>query len=359
MNNRKCPNCKLVNWADAAQCERCGFPLTEENAQVSAYAAGDLAVQDVARAPESVPVAWPMDVPPTYAPPVYETVPGAAVEVGALVQPFSDVGTALSQSFSIYKNNFLLLAKLVLFAAIPFALGQAALIYRLNTGDPSGMTVMGLNYLIFTIVRWSLIPPTVIYAVLKVLRTGRAPSIGESYRWGASRWVRVSLSLLLATLASFGLMLLAFIPMGIGFATHSAAMIGVTLLLFFILIIPCVIISLGFALGTPVAAIEHKWPVEALTQSWRMTKGMRGRIFGTMFVLGLFVAFVGGGLGLVSALGGMLISPLLGNVISQVISEVFGQIMTVATLVIYLGLLSPTEQQQKVDAALASAPTNY
>src|SRR5437868_5052408 len=234
MNNRKCPNCKLVNWADAAQCERCGYPLTEENAVSSAYAAGDLAVQDVAVAPESVPSALPPDVPAAHTPPVYEAMPGAATEVGFIVQPFNDVGATLSQTLNIYKNNFLLIAKLVLFAAIPFALGQAALIYRLNTGDPSGMAVMGLNFIIFAIVRWSLIPPTVLYAVLKVLRTGNAPSIGESYRWGASRWVRVSLSLLLATLAAFGPMALAFIPMGIGFATHSAEMIGLTLLLFFV-----------------------------------------------------------------------------------------------------------------------------
>ena len=62
---------------------------------------------------------------------------------------------------------------------------------------------------------------------------------------------------------------------------------------------------------------------------------------------------------IIGALGGMLISPLLGNMISQVISEVFGQVMTVAALVIYLGRLSPTEQQQKIDAALANVPANY
>src|SRR5213075_140299 len=131
----------------------------------------------------------------------------------------------------------------------------------------------------FAIVRWSLIPPTVIYAVLKVLRTGAAPSIGESYRWGASRWVRVTLALLLATLASFGPLALAGIPLGIGLTTHSAAPIGVGILLFFVALVPCVMLSLGFSLVTPIAAIEHKWPVEALTQSWRMTKGVRGRIF--------------------------------------------------------------------------------
>src|SRR5205085_6114333 len=112
MNNRKCTNCKLVNWADAAQCERCGYPLTEENAHVSAYAAGDLAVQDVATAPESVPVALPTDVTSAYAPPVYEPMPGAAAEAGFIVQPFNEVGTALNQTLNIYKNHFLLIAKL-------------------------------------------------------------------------------------------------------------------------------------------------------------------------------------------------------------------------------------------------------
>src|SRR5205085_3453587 len=147
-----------------------------------------------------------------------------------------------------------------------------------------------------------------------------------------------------------------FIPLGIGLATHSPAMVGVMLLLVFIFIIPCIIISLGFTLVTPIAAIEHKWPTDALSQSWQMTKGMRGRIFGMMLALGLLVGIVGGGISIIGALGGMLISPLLGNVISQVISEVFGQVMTVAALVIYLGRLSPTEQQQKIDAALANVP---
>ena len=83
MNNRKCPNCQLVNWADAAQCERCGYPLTAENANASAYAAGDLAVQDVATAPESMPAAVPPDVSPVYAPPVYESSASPGANQGA------------------------------------------------------------------------------------------------------------------------------------------------------------------------------------------------------------------------------------------------------------------------------------
>src|SRR2546423_6388275 len=126
MNNRKCPNCQLVNWAEAEQCKRCGYPLTDEHNVADAYTPGDYGAQAGAT---SAPYA-PGEAPGVGASPSYTY----DAEFAPYIAPFNDVGSALSQAWNIYRNNFVLIAKLVLFAAIPFALGGAAMAYRLGPG---------------------------------------------------------------------------------------------------------------------------------------------------------------------------------------------------------------------------------
>lgn len=359
MNNRKCPHCQLVNWATADACARCGYPLTA--AGHTDYTPSDLAAPANPTAPRT-PFNAPTEAAAPYAPSyeqTYEAQPGVTNEVGYLVEPFSGIDRAISQAFNLYKNNFLLIVKLVLFAAIPFAIGQAALAYRINTGVHASMAMMGLNLIVFAIVRWSLIPPTVIYAVLKVMRTGRTPTVGESYRWGASRWWRVTLALLVGMVASFGLMAFAVVPLCVGIIMQSGALIGISALALLAVVVPCIILSLGFSLVAQATTVEHTWPIASLKRSWALTKGVRGSIFALLFVMGLIVGFGGGAVSIIGALGGMLISPVVGNVVSQVISEVFGQLMTLAALVVYLGLLAPGEQLRRVDAAIMSVPASY
>jgi hypothetical protein len=343
MSNRKCPNCQLVNWGDAEQCQRCAYPLTDEHAtDDGAYAPGDLGAQQGA----SGSAYAQGEAPDAGAP-----FTGYAAEPPSYVAPFSDVGTALSQAWQLYTTNFVLIAKLVLFAAIPFALGQAALAYRLQTAGAWDFSAI-LNTVVFSIVRWSLIPAAVIYAVLQVRRTGHAPGVGESYRWGASRWLRVSLALLLTWLVCMGTLVPAFILMGLGVGTRSAGFMGLAMLVFVVLFIALTYVSLGFSLVTPVAALEHKWPLDALTRSWQLTKGVRGRIFGALFVIGIAPMVVGIVVGLAF---GLLVSPYVASALSEIITEVVGQLMTITVLVIYLGLLPAGEQRHMVDAL--GAPT--
>ncbi|MFL6211979.1 MAG: hypothetical protein ACJ74W_24240 [Pyrinomonadaceae bacterium] len=341
MSNRKCPNCQLVNWGDAEQCKRCAYPLTAEHATDGAYAPGDLGAQQGA----SGSAYAQGEAPDAGAP-----FTGYAAESPPYVAPFNDVGTALSQAWQFYTSNFVLIAKLVLFAAIPFALGQAAMAYRLQTAGSWDFSAI-LNAVVFSIVRWSLIPATVIYAVLQVRRTGHAPGVGESYRWGASRWLRVTLALLLTWLGCMGILVPAFILMGLGVGARSTGFMGLAMLVLVILFIPLIYVSLGFSLVTPVAALEHKWPLDALTRSWQLTKGVRGRIFGALFVTGFALMVVGIVVGLsVGVAFGLLVSPYIASALSQIITEVAGQLMTVTLLVIYLGLLPAGEQRATVDA---------
>src|SRR5919199_184823 len=98
MNNRKCPNCRLVNWADAARCERCGHTLTDEHNVAHAYAPGDLGAQPGgASAPYASAEASGAEQPPPF--------PHEAA-FAPYVAPFTDVGAAFNQAWGIYKNNF-------------------------------------------------------------------------------------------------------------------------------------------------------------------------------------------------------------------------------------------------------------
>jgi hypothetical protein len=341
--NRKCPNCQLVNWAEAAQCERCGYPLSEEGVASAAYAPSDLAMQAENGAAQTFE-------PTTYAPAAQSFAPGEAADTFAheahnaadayaageaehepRVAPFTGVGAGLNQAWTIYTQNFTLVAKLVLFAAIPFALGQAALAYRMR--GSGSIVAFALNTLIFMLVRWSLIPSAVIYAVTRKWTTGTAPGIGESYQWAAGRWGRIMCVLLLSGLLTFGGMIL--------------------------LIVPGIILSVMFSLVVPVALFEPTLkPDRVLGRSAELTKGVRWPIFWSIMLISIF-ASIGGGIvtavfaGIAAVVPGAMVAVNAANV---VISEVLSQLGVVLALTIYLGRLTSRAQEQAV-SSLAGAPT--
>ncbi|HEX8070105.1 MAG TPA: hypothetical protein VF546_09155 [Pyrinomonadaceae bacterium] len=333
MQNRKCPNCQLVNWATAQQCARCAYPLTEEHAAADTYAPGDLAAQraGAARFDEAPP-------PPgadSYGAQAYapgEAGDGAAGASGhtfapddrPLVAPFTSAGVGLNQAWALYSRNFGLIAKLVLFAAVPFALGQSVMMHRLHERG-SSTVVYALNVLIFSLVRWSLIPSAVIYAVTRKWGTGVASSVGECYQWAAGRWLR-----LLRVLVLSGLL---------------------TLLGTLLFIVPGMILSVAFALVVPVALFEPGGVEHVLRRSAELTKGVRWRLFGTILLLSLFVSIGGGMVSAVFVGAGVALGAgalVLGNTLSAIVSEVLSQLMVVLALTVYLGRLAPAGQAQAV-----------
>ncbi len=347
MSSCKCPNCQLVNWSDAAQCVRCAYPLTEMSTAAGAYTPGDLAAaQESSGAQPRGPVQYAA-APQSFAP-GEATVGGMAnssvgtfdgarfaheFDIAPRVAPFTDVGTGLSQAWAIYTQNFALIAKLVLFAAIPFALGQAALTYRIQ-GSGGSLPAYALNTIIFLFVRWSLIPPAVIYAVTKKWSTGVAPGIGESYQWAAGRWTRVMSVLLVSGLLTFLGMLLFIIP---GF-----------------------ILSVMFALVLPVTLFEPTFGVDGvLRRSEQLTKGVRWPIFWSVILISICASIGGGIVGAVfvgiAAIAGptMLVLASATNVVA---AEVLNQLAVILALTIYLGRLPPDAQAQAINSLPSTGP---
>ncbi len=346
MSSRKCPNCQLVNWNDVAQCARCAFPLTEDGAATGAYAPGDLASQAASGAQQRGPAQY-ADAPQSFAPGEATAADMASASVGAFggdlfayelavaprVAPFTDVTTGLNQAWAIYRQNFALIAKLVLFAAIPFALGQAALIYGIQDHGGSA-PAYALNVLIFLFVRWSLIPPAVIYAVTKKWSTGVAPGIGESYQWAAGRWTRVMSVLLVSGLLTFLGMLL--------------------------LIVPGIILSVMFALVLPVTLFEPTFGFDdVLRRSEQLTKGVRWPIFWSILLISIFASIGGGIVGAVFVGVAIFAGPtamVLANATNVIASEVLSQLAVILALTIYLGRLTPGEQAHAINSLAGTGP---
>ena len=121
---------------------------------------------------------------------------------------------------------------------------------------------------------------------------GREPEFGESMRFGISKIV----PLFLVGLGKGLLLLLLYILCaGVMFLTAAAG--GMAVLLVFIegvLAIWLVLyVACGYMVTTPVVVLETlNSNLDAFGRSWALTKGMRGRLFGLVFVAYLLASLV-------------------------------------------------------------------
>ena len=147
-----------------------------------------------------------------------------------------------------------------------------------------------------------LVAPTLIYSLLKVLQTGSAPGVQQSYRWGLTKLLKLSI----CALISVGLQ-----------ALGSA-----------LCIIPGIIVMLSFAVVYPVAVLEKGSVNEVFAQSVQLTRGHRLEILATYIVVGMIVLVP-------AAICGFIIGitdyfPV--TVAASIASDVFEHIFTVLSL---------------------------
>ena len=158
---------------------------------------------------------------------------------------------------------------------------------------------------------------------MKVMQTGIAPGVNESYRWGLSKLIK----LLLCTV-------MVAVLISIGFA---------------LLVIPGIFLYLAFELVYPIAVLEGGSATEILKRSYAMTEGHRWNILGATFVMSMLVAVAGAPVTIVVmflAFNGINYWPL--QALAAIISDVLTQGATILSLVIYLGILRTLESQQSL-----------
>ncbi len=288
MTNVKCIRCGVVNILSNEICKACGLELT--------------------------PSATYSETPRAY----YREFHRSSPLLITSIKPFDGVIEAVGSTVTIFSKNIWLITKLVLVIVTPFEIFKA-----LSIGETAGNWQLTLGTIALQIFCSILIAPALIYALMKVMQTGVAPGVNESYRWGLSKLGKLLLcTLMVWVLVMFGLVLL---------------------------IIPGIILFLAYEVVYPVAVLEGGSATEILKRSYNLTKGHRWNILGATFVMSILIAFA-------NAPGTMLAAGLVISGIDfwpvqalvAIISDILSQAATVLSLVIYLGILRTLESRQSL-----------
>lgn len=235
---------------------------------------------------------------------------GAEFKTTPVIRPFDGIGAALGPTITLFKDNIWLITKIVFVVFAPFEIFKAL---SIGSKEADWQIVAGIFLLSF--VCKALVAPSVIYAMMTVMRTGVAPGLNEAYRWGLSRVGKLIVCALLAWVLEV-----------IGYA---------------FLIIPGIILSIAFELIYPMAVLENRSPVETLKRSYHLTDGYRLRIFGAGLVLALLCAVVSIPAGIASSVlvaNGIRFWPV--EAALAMVIDIVNESTTILSLVIYLGILA-------------------
>lgn len=224
------------------------------------------------------------------------------------VPAFHGVGDILGPTFHLFTKNIWLITKIVFVIVAPFEIFSAFSANDINNDLElaGGLFVLGLFCKI-------LIAPALIYALMEVLETGKAPGLNESYRWGAGKMGK----LILCALATYLLQAL-------GYA-------------FFI--IPGIIIGLSLQLVYPIAVLEGGSVSEILRQSVEWTKGHRLNILAASLLLWIGIGSIS-----LAAWGTAEAFRLMSGdynvlyLVAAIVFDILEQSTTVLSLVMYLSI---------------------
>ena len=210
----------------------------------------------------------------------------------------------LRDSLRVFFSNLPFLAAATLVIYLPGKLVTQFLCYLLDIPFAGVLSYFVLE--ISDLLLSALVVPTIIFGLVHRFRTGRAPALGETLRWGRRQWFK--------TLANQ-------VKVEITIALWGA-----------LLVIPGVVAMVRLTFVDVVVAVEAGLEHDVLGRSTRLAQGRRWRIFFVllpMLVLNL-AAFLA--LDRVGAPNSRVAFALADSILA-----VAGQLATVAVLLMYLG----------------------
>lgn len=289
MTNVKCVRCGVVNALTNEICKACGIELTSA----------------------APPFTYPE-------PPRYLDGPRTWSPSLTSIKPDVEVGDVLGTTIKLFSKNLWPITKIVLVIVTPFEIFKA-----LSLGEIAGDRSLAIGTYALQIICNILIAPALIYAMMKVLQTGVAPGVNESYRWGLSKLGKVSAA-----------GLIAWILQGIGLA---------------LCIVPGIFLGLAFELVYPMAVLENGSAIEILNRSYNLTKGHRWNILGASIVLGLLVvaaSIPGSLIAMWLTWNGVSAWPVMA--LTAIVADIISQASTILSLVIYLSIMRTLDSQHSV-----------
>lgn len=283
-----------------------------------------------------------------------------------------DLGDILDGTFRLYRNNFVTLLGIVALSLVPLSilkvlgalLTRDAVTDQLGTlGSVPGLPLLGAQWfailgaynnsgvnsllgLLQGLVLQPLITTALVYAVSRRY-LGLPATIMDSYRFGfgKARFLSVLAAQLLIGIGlglAIGLpFACVFIGLGVGIGAAAGASDGSTalaalglvgglvgLLIVAVFIIAALVLSTRLGFYPQAVVVEGQGPIESISRSWRLVKGMMWRTVGIVLVL----TFLGGVLSTIILLLLLAIGGLVGVTIDNPI-ESYGLIVSFFELI--------------------------
>jgi hypothetical protein len=231
------------------------------------------------------------------------------------------VGEILRHAFELYGQHWKNLFAMVAVVMIPLAIGQALItdlwldesLTREEIRDGVEVVVDGaflagiaasLVFLLFSVLGYTALQGAITRAAAGTF-LGRDMDIGESLRFGLSRFWSILLVGVLTGLAVLGGFLLFIVP-GFIFLTR-------------------------FWVGVPALVIEDRRGREALKRSWNLVKGRSWPVFGTIVVVGIGTSLLSGLL--TQLFGDSAVAQAIGGAIASIITTPY---LALVSVLIYL-----------------------
>lgn len=288
MTNVKCIRCGAVNLIADEVCKECGSEL---------------------RAPV-------FTEPPPSTEQQDEGVPFPAV---IAIPPFDGASDGIGPTFKLFKNNAWLITKIVFVIVAPFEIFKTLSFRNVAAADWQLMA----GTFVLQILSSILVAPALFYALTRVIETGVAPGINESYRWALGKLPK----LLLAAVLSWVLTALGTLAC----------------------IIPGLILGVAFVPVYAIAVFEQGSATDALRRSWEITKGHRWNIFAAGLVIGLIIfAFNIPATVIAGALTMNQVNFWPLEAALAIYTDIVSEMTTVLSLVIYVGILRTLERGHSV-----------
>jgi len=150
------------------------------------------------------------------------------------------------------------------------------------------LTTIALTVFFYGIIFFILfvIAMSVVIKKYQFQRTGEKLEVGKAFFYVKKNLSRIFGTIILAGLILF-LPILLVIPIFFGFFNNISLLVGISMLILIIIIIPWVYISLRLALVLQTCVMEYLSPVENIKKCWGVTKGNVLNIFVVSLVIGL------------------------------------------------------------------------
>lgn len=244
------------------------------------------------------------------------------------------VGEILRHAFELYGKHWKNLFAMVAVVVVPLAIAQALItdlwldesLTREEIRNGVEVTVDGafvagiaasLVFLLFSVLGYTALEGAITQAAAGTF-LGRDMDIGESLRYGLSRFWSIILVGLLVGLAVVG---------------------G-----FILLVVPAFIFLTRFWVSVPALVIEDRRGREALRRSWNLVRGRSWPVFGTIIVVGIGTSILSGLL--TELFGDSVLAQAAGSAIASIVTTPY---LALVSVLIYLDVRVRKERYSPAD----------